>query len=173
MDEAAMRLQLEASHERAYQWALHCCGRDRAEAEDVLQTAYLKVLDGRARFEGRSSFDTWLLAVIWRTAADARRRVVRLGPHDPMDDDAELPSGAPSVAEAAEHAERREAIAAALEQMPLRQRQVMLLVFYHERTVEEAAEVLGIGTGSARTHYARGKERLRALLAAWEERHGG
>src|SRR5688500_3283126 len=55
-----------------------CCGRDRTEAEDVLQTSYLKVLDGRAVFASRSSLKTWLFGVIRRTAAEHRRwRAVR------------------------------------------------------------------------------------------------
>jgi RNA polymerase sigma-70 factor, ECF subfamily len=40
----------------------------------VLQTVYLKVLMGKARYNGKSSFKTWLFAVIRRTAADERRR---------------------------------------------------------------------------------------------------
>lgn len=54
------------------------CRRDRSEAEEVLQASYLKVLDARACFDGRTSFRTWLFGVIHRTAADHRRqRAVR------------------------------------------------------------------------------------------------
>src|SRR5690348_17580577 len=50
--------QLAASHQENYAWALGCCGRDAREAEEVLQAVYLKVLEGRARFDGRSSLKT-------------------------------------------------------------------------------------------------------------------
>lgn len=73
MENAELRLHLETCQGQSYRWALHCCAGDRVGAEDVLQTAYLKVLDGRARFDGRSSFSTWLFAVIRRTAADERQ----------------------------------------------------------------------------------------------------
>ena len=174
MNNAELHHQLEACHAQGHQWALHCCERDRVEADDVLQTAYLKVLDGRARFDGRSSFVTWLFAVIWRTAADERRRrAVRLARHAPVHDEALLASDEPGAAEATERAERRVAIERAMARLPRRQREVLLLVFYHERTVEEAADVIGIGIGSARTHYARGKQRLRELLQDSEARDDG
>ena len=166
MDNADLRLQLEACHVQGYQWALHCCERDRVEAEDVVQTAYLKVLDGRARFDGRASFLTWLFAVIWNTAADERRRrIVRLARHEPVHDETALPSPEAGAVEATEVAERRLVVERAIAELPPRQREVLLLVFYHERTVEEAAHVIGIGVGSARTHYARGKQRLRERLS--------
>src|SRR5262249_47410100 len=156
MDEA-LHGQLAAHHENSFAWALGCCGRDRREAEDVLQDVYLKVLDGRARWDGRSSFRTWLFAVIRRTAADHRRRAVlrrlRLVPLA-----RDVPSAAAAPDEAAESAERRQRMAEALKRLPCRQHEILLLVFYHEQTVEEAAQVMGIGIGSARTHYARGKE---------------
>ncbi|HEX6836121.1 MAG TPA: sigma factor, partial [Polyangia bacterium] len=62
--------ELAELHPASFAWALTCCGFDRQEAEDVLQTAYLKILDGRARFDGRSTFKTWLFAVVRHTAAD-------------------------------------------------------------------------------------------------------
>jgi RNA polymerase sigma-70 factor (ECF subfamily) len=52
----------------------------------------------------------------------------------------------------------------ALRALSARQRDVLHLVFYQDLTVEQAAGVLGIGVGSARVHYARGKARVRALL---------
>jgi len=44
------------------------------------------------------------------------------------------------------------------------QREVMLMVFYHQLTIAESAEVLQISLGSARTHYDRGKKRLKELI---------
>ena len=173
MDDTELRRQLETCHHQSYGWALHCCGRDRSEAEDVLQTAYLKVLDGRARFDGRSSFVTWLFGVIRRTAWDERRRrIVRFVRHAPPSDDVSLDTGGEKTdaAREVEGSERRALLERALGELSRRQREVLLLVFYHERTVEEAALILGIGVGSARTHYARGKERLRELLRNSEVR---
>ena len=172
MDNAEQRLQLEACHDQSYRWALHCCERDRVEAEDVLQIAYLKVLDGRARFDGRSSFSTWLFGVIRLTAADERRRrILRFVQHVPLADDVPFAGDHGGAVEGSEGAERRATLATALSALPRRQREVLLLVFYHERTVEEAARVMGVGVGSARTHYARGKQRLRELLNESEVRH--
>ena len=74
MDDAEMRRQLEQQHFASYGWALSCCARDATQAEDVLQTVYLKVLDGRARYDGRAAFTTWLFSLIRNTAADERRR---------------------------------------------------------------------------------------------------
>ena len=67
---AEVGVLLEQLHHASYGWALCCCGRDRVMAEDVLQTAYWKVIDGRARYGARSSFKTWLFAVIRKTAAE-------------------------------------------------------------------------------------------------------
>jgi RNA polymerase sigma factor (sigma-70 family) len=161
--------QIAALHEESFGWALACAGRDRQGAEDVLQAVYVKVLDGTARFGGRSSLKTWLFGVIRRTASEQRRRAVlqrlRLLP---LEHGVDAPSAAPTPDENAVAAERRVRLEHALSRLPRRQREVLLLVFYHDHTVEEAAEVLGIGTGSARTHYARGKARLKELLADLE-----
>src|SRR5947199_92375 len=73
MTEDEIQRSLAELHPASAGWALSCCRWDREEAEEVLQVAYLKILDGRARFGGRSSFRTWLFGVIRRTAAEHRR----------------------------------------------------------------------------------------------------
>ncbi|HUC44731.1 MAG TPA: RNA polymerase sigma factor [Candidatus Sulfotelmatobacter sp.] len=159
--------ELEELHPLAFGWALACCRRDRALAEEVLQNAYLRVLAGAARFDGRSSLKTWLFSVIRRTAASERRRewmtgrflarfaVQRAVPEPPPD---------PFTPVAA--SERAQAVARALKHLSGRQREILHLVFYQGMTIEEAADVTGISVGSARVHYERGKARLRLLLPA-------
>src|SRR5258705_6909899 len=66
--------ELERLHCSSFGWALSCCRRDREEAEEVLQASYLKLLEGRARFDGRASLKTFLFGVIRRTASEQRRR---------------------------------------------------------------------------------------------------
>ena len=172
MDTDALRDQLAACHEDAFAWAVHCCRRDRRDAEEVLQTVYLKILDGRARFDGRSTLRTWLFAVIRRTAADhRRRRLLRDWWHVAPREGEAVASSNPGPDRELHDSERRDALSGALAKLAERQRQVLLLVFYHGCTVEQAAAVMGVGIGSARRHYARGKERMRALLdeLGWTE----
>jgi len=140
-----------------------CCGFDQSEAGDVLQDTYLKVLDGRAVFRGESAFRTWLFGVVRRTAGEHRRNVFRrltamwrVDRHDvamAADPDAAIDGRAAA-----------DRLRTALRILPARQRQVLHLVFHEDLTVEAAAGVMSVSVGSARTHYARGKARLRELL---------
>src|SRR5215475_13284463 len=74
MDDHELRDELERHYRESYGWALSCCSRNPHEAENVLNIVYLKALEGKARFDGRASFKTWLFAVIRKTAMDERRR---------------------------------------------------------------------------------------------------
>lgn len=152
-------------HPDCFGWALGCCAWNREEAEDVLQTVYLKILDGRARFAGKSSVKTWLFAVIRHTAAHRRRRqwLLDLLPERLVRQVPELQT-VPDSESLAAASETSRALRAALLKLAERQRHALHLVFYEGLSIEEAAVVLGISVGSARTHYHRGKERLRQLL---------
>jgi len=158
-----LRAQLEGCHEEAFGWALACCRWDESEAKETLQVTYVKVLEGRARFRGESSFKTWLFAVIRRTAGERRRRqrVQRLALLRLAEQPAsQSPDPGADVASGQLAARLREALSG----LSLRQREVLHLVFYAGLSVEQAGEAMGVSLGSARTHYARGKSKLRRLL---------
>ena len=137
--------------------------RSSSDADDLAQEVFIKAFFGLPRFEGRSSFKTWLFAVIRNTAADQRRRRLRLvqrhrrvlaGPAQPSAD------------AALEQSQQQQVVRQALATLSDRQREVLHLVLYHDLTIEPAAHVLGLSVGSARTHYNRGKQRLRERLEA-------
>lgn len=158
-----LEASLEALHEAAFAWARSCCRGDADQAADVLQSAYLKVLSGRARFSGRSSFRTWFFGVIRITALEARRGA---GHELPFDGQAEPRSPVPGADHALIIAEEHAALRAALAQLPERQREVLHLAFQQDLSIADASAVMGVSVGSARVHYDRAKKRLRVLLAA-------
>ena len=162
------RQALAALHEGAFGWALSLTGYDAQAAEDVMQQAYLAVLEGSARYGGDSSLKTWLYAVI-RNMARRQARSASLEQARVAEYGASQPADAESVAvEAGDEAAAR--VREAIRALPERQRQVLELVIDAEFTLAEAAAVLGIGVGSARTHYHRAKQTLRAAL---EQTDGG
>jgi len=164
MDRACLERAIEELHPASFAWALGCCARRREDAEEVLQSVYVMTLEGTARFDGRSSFKTWLFGVIRHASlAHARRIWVRNALLMRW-----LPSSEPLTPDRSGDLERSETasqVVAALGKLTRRQREVLELVFYHDMTVAEAAAVMRVGVGSARTHYDRGKKRLRELLS--------
>lgn len=158
-----LEASLAALHEAGFAWARSCCRGDPDLAADVLQTTYVKVLSGQARFSERSSFRTWLFGVIRLTAMELQRRGGR-----ELQFDAEPEVESPSVGADMEliRAEEHEALRESLSKLADRQREVLHLVFQQELSIAEAAGVMGVSLGSARVHYERAKKRLRALLVA-------
>lgn len=123
---------------------------------------YLAIMEGRARFDGGSSLKTWMFAVIrnqarsrWRRVSHALQSLGRLASFAAVEQDVQQIDDA-------------ERLVAALHALPARQREVLDLVFYRGLPIAEAAAVLGIGLGTARTHYERGKAALRRELASQE-----
>lgn len=168
MNRADLERELERLHPLSYGWALGCCRRNRDDAQEVLQTVYMKILEGKARFDGRSSLKTWLFAVIRRTAGALARRKwlgrIQFWGADPP----EILDPADGADSRFERSQATAFLLAALDRLSRRQREMMELVFYHDLSVEEAAAVLGISAGSARVHYHRGKKQLMTLLAREE-----
>jgi RNA polymerase sigma-70 factor (ECF subfamily) len=158
MEISELKAELEKLHPASFGWALNCCARNRAEAEEVLQTVYLKILQGKAIYRGESKLQTWLFAVIRKTAISERRKQwLRTLIAFPVTTSNELESEF-------ERSEMQQRFQQALAQLPARQRETLHLVFYQDLSLSEAAEVMNISVGSARRHYERGKKRLRAAL---------
>jgi RNA polymerase sigma factor (sigma-70 family) len=165
--QAELEARLGELHPESFGWAMSCCAWERPDAEDVLQTAYLRIVSGQARFGGRSEFRTWLFGVIRHVAREHHRRLrVHRERGERMLTAAAAEDAASLRDDPAERAEERRALLAALDELPPRQREVLQLVFYHDLTVDEAAQVMGVSVGSARVHYDRGKKKLRTLLSA-------
>jgi RNA polymerase sigma factor (sigma-70 family) len=158
-----LEVWLERLHEESFGWALSCCGGEATRAEDVLQNTYLRVISGRAVYGGRSLFRTWLFGVIRRVALEESRRTrVERARTIVLEHPA---AQTIAVEQAGAHEfESARALHQALAQLADRQREVLHLVFYQDLSIAEAAEVMEISLGSARTHYERGKARLRSLL---------
>jgi RNA polymerase sigma factor (sigma-70 family) len=153
MDQQQLAKLLEDSHREAYLWSRQCCNYDHDLAQEVLQLVYLKIFEGRARYSEKSSFRTWLFSVIRYTAIDSLQETRR---HSDLNE-------AMSVPEDAVREEDTD-YKAMLQLLPEQQAHVLLLAFYHGMTLEAISAVMDIAVGTVRTHYERGKKKLKELI---------
>lgn len=158
------RSALEAIHSQLFGWALSRCDFDRVVAEDLMQQAYVELLSGRARFDGRSSLKTFVFGVVHNLARSRYRRLasrLRLA--------SRYTHGSATSFEAGDATLDRRPVWLAVQRLPARQRDIIELVFCRDLTVEQSAVVMGVTPGTARVHYDRAKRSLRASLAEFME----
>ena len=149
-----------------------------AIAEEVVQDTWLGVVRGIERFEGRSSFRTWLFAILVNRARSAGAKepagtpLESLHAVDPARFDAQGQWADPVERWAEDSNERLDAKAlrplleSALDQLPPRQRQIVLLRDVEGLSTDEACLALGIAAGNQRILLHRGRTRLREILEA-------
>lgn len=165
MTERGLIEDLRRLHNDSYCWALQCCAGRREDAEDILQSVYLKVLEGRAKFDAKSTFKTWLFSVIRFTTIDElRKKKSREKAFANIKFEEVSITIDESFVNKNENEDKYVDFKEMLNILPDRQKEILLLVFYHEHSIAEASEIMGISVGTGRTHYERGKERLRKLL---------
>src|SRR5204862_4832081 len=115
---------------------------NRAQAEEVLQTVYLKILQAKACYRNESSFRTWLFAVIRKTALSERRKHLLRTLTSLAGGQSQVDNNLPDAE--FERAEMQQRLQQALVQLPVRQRETLHLVFYQDLSLSEAAEVMNI-----------------------------
>jgi RNA polymerase sigma-70 factor (ECF subfamily) len=181
-DEEAF-VELVSRHHAAMMRLARSLVSSTAVAEEVVQDTWLGVLRGIDGFEGRSSFRTWLLRILVNRATTTgirERRTVAVGDAGPVVDRARFDaSGAwmsPPQHWVADSEDRLLAeglaheIEAALEQLPERQRDVVMLRDVDGLSGREVCEVLDISEGNQRVLLHRGRSHLRQAL---EDELGG
>jgi len=156
---------------RVYGMALRML-RDAGEAECVAQEAFVKAYRGLANFRGGSSFETWVLRIAVNACRDRlkRKRLVLYFHQRPSagaeeDDPVEFaPSPDPSPERLLEAKEIKALLRRAIDALSPRQRIVFALKHFEERSIPEIADLLGLDSGTVKSHLFRAAQKVRARL---------
>lgn len=142
---------------------------DWAEAEDVAQEAMMRLWKiAREWRQGEAKVSTWLYRVVTNLATDRLRKRRGIG----LDEAPEVEDGQPPVEERMMDEDRAEALQSALNQLPDRQRQAVILRHIEGLSNPEIAEVMEIGVEAVESLTARGKRALAEALAGRREELG-
>src|SRR5260370_15643394 len=135
-------------------------GGGEAAGEDLTSEVFVCVWREAPRFAARSSVATWLLAIArYKAIAELRRRPVS----DVVSAQTSNPADDPEASLAIKH--RGEILRNCLTRLSPRHREIIDLVYYHEKSVREAAEILGGPGNPLTTRMSHARNRLLTLLA--------
>lgn len=171
-DAGAVRLVMRRNNQRLFRAAWQIL-RNREDAEDAVQSAYLKAFAAIRSFAGRSSLSTWLTRIVINNAlanarsARRRRSLLEESEVPILDDYRELlMRGSMSVSpeQAVARGQIRQIVADAINQLPAPFRAVFVLRQIEELEVGEVAERLGIPPATVKTRHLRARRRLQRLL---------
>jgi len=136
--------------------------RDRQLAEEVLQDVMLAAWNSAGRFRGDSKVRTWLLVIARNRAINTQRK--RSPQLVPLEDDLNSFSTDTGPLEKVVKNSEHQALRQALETLPPAHREILTLVFFHQLTGPEIADVLGITVGTVKSRLHRAKETLRRIM---------
>ena len=171
-DAGAVRLVMRRNNQRLFRAAWQIL-RNREDAEDAVQSAYLKAFAAIRSFAGRSSLSTWLTRIVTNNAlaharAAKRRRSLLEESEVPILDDYRdmLMRGSMSVSpeRAVARGQIRQIVDDAINQLPAPFRTVFVLRQIEDLDVGEVAERLGIPAATVKTRHLRARRRLQRLL---------
>src|SRR5262245_946065 len=162
-EKAAMHLLYARHNVRVYRFILRIIG-DTSVAEDLVSDVFLDVWRRAGQFEGRSQVSTWLLAIArYKALSQMRRRTV-----DHLDEEAAhtVEDSADSPHDVLEQKDRGALLRKALMQLSTIHREIIDLVYYHEKSIEEVAVILQVPRTTVRTRMFYARKRLAELLKA-------
>lgn len=174
-DLGAFRALLERHRGRVYSLALRLV-RDRTEAEDMTQEAFMRIYRGLPGFRGDSAFTTWMTRVSLNTFHRYLRRLPRTeaidrpgAGADGEDAAADIAAPGPGPEEGASASQDAARIRRLVADLPQPFRETVVLFYLQERSVEEAALALGVSIGTLKSRLFRGRE---MLLKRWRAAGG-
>jgi len=172
-DAGASRHLITANNQRLFRAAWSIL-KDRAEAEEAVQAAYMAAFGAIGHFEGRSSLSTWLTRIVinealarQRAAARRRRQLEEMGVSMLDDYRAVFARGSDPVGPeaAAAHVRLRGLLEEAIAKLPEQFRTVFVLRDVEGLSVEDTAQVLGVLAGTVKTRLLRARRKLQDMLA--------
>jgi RNA polymerase sigma-70 factor (ECF subfamily) len=139
--------------------------RNASDAEDAVQEAFVRVLRHRDTLHEVRDQRVWLIRIVWNVVLDRKRRM-KTRPE--TDDVAELarvlPAAGLSADERVAAAQHHAHVLACVEQLPAKERQVLMLSAFEELNSVEIASVLGISESSVRSRLFRARNLMAGLL---------
>ena len=160
-DRLAMQVLYARHHVRVFRFVVRLV-RNEATAEDVISEVFLDVWRQAGRFEGRAAVSTWMLAIARFKALSALRR----RPDEELDEETagaiEDPSDDPGAA--LEKKDKSVLIRKCLTGLSAEHREIIDLVYYHEKSVEEVAQIVGIPENTVKTRMFYARKKLAELL---------
>jgi RNA polymerase sigma-70 factor (ECF subfamily) len=162
-DRLAMQVLFARHHVRVFRFVLRLV-RNEAAAEDLISEVFLDVWRQAGKFEGRAAVSTWLLAI----ARFKALTVLRRKPEQELDEDTaetiEDTADTPDVT--LEKKDKSALIRKCLAGLSAEHREIIDLVYYHEKSVEEVAEIVGIPENTVKTRMFYARKKLAELLQA-------
>jgi RNA polymerase sigma-70 factor, ECF subfamily len=160
-DRRALQLLFGRHRQRVYRFALRLVG-NAATAEDIVNEVFLELWRRAASFERRAQLSTWLLAITRNKALSALR--VRVD--QPLDEAmAEaMPDPRINAEDSLQASERNALVRRCLERLSPAHREVIDLVYYHEKSVDEVAAIIGVPAATVKTRMFYARKRLAELV---------
>jgi RNA polymerase sigma-70 factor (ECF subfamily) len=162
-DKLAMQVLFARHHVRVYRFVLRLVGEAGA-AEDLISEVFLDVWRQAGKFEARSAVSTWILAIARYKALSALRKRTEEELDEEQAAAIEDTSDDPEVA--MQKKDTGEVLRQALVQLSPEHREIIDLVYYHEKSVEEVAEIVGIPENTVKTRMFYARKKLAEVLKA-------